>query len=113
MSTIPCVSCDGKGQTYCLTTVRRPGGRIGSEFGKGPCFRCEGTGRVDARTPLWIVRGKWLRRLRTNVDRDLVRAVEVLGAGLTEISKADNGRIDPEVFIDRAVAAGWDRGITP
>lgn len=106
---ITCTVCNGTGQVKAYVDTKvDPRGSVGG-LQRCACDVCAGTGHVDQRAldGEWRRKGRVLRAIRQANSRTLIDAVETLGAGITQLSKAENGRIDPEPFVAKALAAGW------
>lgn len=59
-----------------------------------PCFQCDGAGRLSAKAPEWIARGRMLKDLRLAAAMGLRQAAELWGIHAAELSDIEHGRID-------------------
>lgn len=60
-----------------------------------PCLDCKGAGELDDVRMLWRKHGRMIRRFRIARERSLRDEAKWLGVKASELSDAENGRIDP------------------
>ena len=87
IETLPCLSCDGRGETYyiCENRMLR-------------CSSCDGTGKQE-RDAAWVGQGQRLRELRVGSDLSLREAAKRCGQNVVALSEAERGRRDPAQFL--------------
>ena len=100
-----CPTCKGEKQFWALVRVTERilvgkeedelASRARCEERLMPCFRCNGEGEVDARTESWQAQGQALRKKRQVNDRSLREEAKRLGISVYELSRMEQGIIQP------------------